>query len=216
LPDLSKRDKLLYHTINNIDLTIAHTDKRYELPGSFDTLAVEKLTGDLSIKLNYIEAGSIDLTKHKTISLKPYGKFDCFYYTNTAQSGAAVILQVGGDTSFEVSVTDPQKDIIVGLQTGQASTAAWADMLTAQYIGDAEKLTVFLTETGGVNGVTFRISASMLGVVYQVLNAGIPVAANGSGYAVLSDHWRYLKIEVIDTIAASHGTANAGIYKLRA
>jgi hypothetical protein len=104
---LSKYQKtlgLLYETITDIDLTTAHTDTLYELPGFFDILAVESLTGAMSIKLNRIGAGSIDLTKHRVIK----APFDRFYYTNTAQPAAKVILQAGGEASFEIQpvITD--------------------------------------------------------------------------------------------------------------
>jgi len=182
------------------------------MPGFFDHLTVTQITGSASIRLNEKTKDLIDLTKVVTIN----SVFDRFFLTNTAQNDATLVLAIGGDASFK-AVPSLQTDKDHVHTTGPVSTADYVAIVDDLYIGDAQKLLIFMGETAGVNGITFRISASMLGSTYHVLpNGVVVVAADGTDYRALTDAWRYLRVELIDTVGGSHGDSFVSIHKLRA
>jgi len=203
--------KLNYQTLT-IDLSVAHTNTEYKMAGFFDHLTVTQITGSASIRLNEKTRDLIDLTKVVTIN----SVFDRFFLTNTAQNDATLVLAIGGDASFKAVpsiVTD--KDHVY--TTGPVSTAAYVVIVEKLYIGDAQKVLIFMGETGGVNGITFRICGSSLGSTWHELpNGVVPVAASGTDYRALTDAWRYLQVELKDTVGGSHGDSFVSIHKLRA
>lgn len=206
----AKARKMNYKTMT-ISLATAHSDTEYKLEGEFDHLAVVFLDGSASIRLNEKTKDSIDLTTVKTIN----SVFDRFYLTNTAQSDETLVLEIGGDALFQVepAQSTSQKDFIIA--GGLDSTAAYVEVIASTFVGDATKVLIMFGESIGANGVTFKISASSKGLSWIVLKT-VPVAAGTMTYETLTDAWRYIKIEIIDTIPASHGTAWCSLHKVRA
>jgi hypothetical protein len=91
----------LNYQIITIDLAIARNaaagNDEIPLPGWFDTIAVGKLTGAATIRLNERTKDAIDLAYLKK-SVTPIKRL---FVTNVAQPGREAILALGGDASFD-------------------------------------------------------------------------------------------------------------------
>jgi hypothetical protein len=204
--------KKLNYVTKTFSLATARTDFEVIMEGLFDHLAVLQVTGTASIRLNNKDRDSIDLTLVRSFNT-PYDKF---YLTNTAQTDGSLILECGGDASFETIPVTQQSHDFVYTVAGQASTNALADIIPQTYCGDGIGFLIFLGESGGVNGVTFAVFGSSIGSTWQQLGVNVVVPLSQTAYVAISDKWRYLKVQVIDTIGGNHGTAFASLHKLRA
>jgi hypothetical protein len=201
----------LNYLIVAFDLAVARVDELYELPGWFDHFAVGRLTGSASVRINEVQKGLIDLAYVKSLKI-PVRRF---YITNVAQAGAELTIGLGGDASFEVITGDPLVKDWVVTNAAQVSTNAYVAIIGDTYTGDGDKMLFFMGESAGVNGITMRISGSSIGATWQVL-AVIPIAALATAYAVLRDPWRFVRVEIISTIAGFPGTGFCSLHKLRA
>jgi len=79
-----------------IDLGEARTDMEFEHRGDF--LMVERLDGDLSVRLHHKEAPSIDLGAIRRFTHTPFTKI---FLTNTGQSNKTAILLIGKTDMFQ-------------------------------------------------------------------------------------------------------------------
>jgi len=84
------------YRIITIDLAAARVNELFELEGWFYHLAVGRITGEATIRLNEVTKDAIDLKYVKTVTT-PIRRF---FITNLAQGGCVVILGVGMDTTF--------------------------------------------------------------------------------------------------------------------
>lgn len=213
--DKQKTIPLEYVTITDIDLTVAHTDQEYDLPGIFDTLVVQSLKGVLSIKLNSTNRGSIDLSRCPVVN----APFDKFFYTNVAQSLGAVTLLVGGEASFGVAgmgvrpATFPPGPLAFCGSANQVTTAAYAVYgVSPAYWTTIVKGTIVLRETGGANGALYWVQGTLDGTNWVTLKKDQPLIASGIVYETITDLWAQLQIQIIDAIAASHATVEIKEY----
>jgi len=95
------------------------------------------------------------------------------------------------------------------ISASQVSTNAEVTELEV-YMFDYAKALIAYLESAGANGVTLKIYGSADGTTYHLL-ATIACAASGYGYETISDAWAYLRVTIIDTIAASHGTLGLAV-----
>ena len=86
----------LNYQVFTFDLTVARVNELFELPGWFNHLAVGKLTGQATIRLNEATKDSIDLRYTKTLT-SPIHRF---YLTHDAQPGYELIIAIGSEHTY--------------------------------------------------------------------------------------------------------------------
>jgi hypothetical protein len=95
----------------------------------------------------------------------------------------------------------------------QATTAAYVTLSTGS-IAKVQKATLVLTESGGQNTM-YSIDASMDNATWVNLMTNVDLPANTTGYEVLSNMWRYLRVQIIDKVAGVHGAVSSYLYVLQ-
>jgi len=203
---MSKDVHKLNYITRTIDLSVAHTDTEYKLPGFFDHLAVTFIRGSASIKLNEKTRDSINLERVKTIDK---GVFDRFFLTNTAQTDAELELEIGGDQSFETQPSSraecPYKDADIATQATTAGYATLGGTDGELWIGDLTEWVFELRETVGQNTM-YQVQFSMDRTNWYTKKTDQDLVANGHKAESGSDKWRWLRVQIIDKVGGTHGS----------
>lgn len=95
----------------------------------------------------------------------------------------------------------------IGTDTG-ITTSAFVDGATTVDAACFETLAIVMKNTGGSNGLAWKILASIDGTnfVEVVASANVAAGAIGTAYAVSPAPYRYYKVQVEDQVASSHTT----------
>jgi hypothetical protein len=99
------------------------------------------------------------------------------------------------------------RDAEVLTDTG-TTTASFVDTGSVLDAACYQSVAVTIKNTGGSNGLSWKILASIDGTNYVevVASANVAFGAIGTGYAVSQAPYRYYKAQVVDQDGASHTT----------
>lgn len=109
--------------------------------------------------------------------------------------------------------TEGAEKVIVAREAASATdtgttTASFVDTATVVDTIGFESLAVTLKNTGGSNGLAWKLLGSINGTDYVeiVASANVAFGAIGTPYAIALAPYRYYKTQVEDQVSASHTT----------
>lgn len=106
------------------------------------------------------------------------------------------------------------RDAEVVVTAAYTTTASFADVPSSIVdCANYQTVAIILKNTGGVNGASWTINASIDGTTYVeiVSSANVAFGAVGTPYTVSPAPYRYYKVQTKDQVGASHTTVVVSI-----
>lgn len=95
----------------------------------------------------------------------------------------------------------------LGSVSQQATTAAYVSALKLNVPTHIERVIIHIKENN-TNAIKYKLLGSVDDTVWEEVVSETVVAKNGSAkLATVTDPWPYLDLQVVDSVAATHGKA---------
>lgn len=143
----------LNYMVLTFDLAVARANELVELPGWFNHLAVGKLTGQASIRLNEPTKDLLDLSYVKTLT-SPIRRF---YLTHDAQPGYELILALGSEETYAETMRTSLHELFRYFRYSEDGAVDTFETITIETATPVLWLNTFMYPTGMKTGTIKRI-----------------------------------------------------------